>query len=81
MSDVKTVGSRNTICSLIRNYWLRAGSPIITINMRSLKHLYTLMLMLWARTLCLWTKTHVRAGLVLSMSALSWNGIEHMDWP
>ena len=39
------------------------------------------MLVLWARTLCLWAKTPVRTGVVLSMSTLSMKGIELMDWP
>ena len=31
------------------------------------KAFVTLMLVMWTRTLCLWTGTHFRAGLVLSM--------------
>ena len=53
--------------------------PAFTIDMRSLRLLCTLMLVLWARTLCLWTETCVGTGVVLSMSTLSAKRIEHMD--
>jgi len=40
-----------------------------------------LMLVLWTRTLCLWTDTFFRSRLVLSMITLSATGINYMDWP
>jgi len=91
MIDLKTAGYRNTICSLIRHYWFRAGSPInvlptctsfltvlwpaFTINIRSLMHLCTLMLMLWARTCpvneCIkleWNRTYGLALMLIQKS-------------
>ena len=41
----------------------------------------TLILVLWTRTLWLWTETPFHAGLVLSMSTLSAKEIGCMDWP
>ena len=49
--------------------------------MRPLGHLCTFLLVLLAGTLCLWTKTPVRIGIVFLMSTLSTKGIEGMDWP
>ena len=49
--------------------------------MRSLRHVCTFLLVLWASTLCFWTETAVHTGLVLAMSTLSAKGIESMDWP
>jgi len=55
--------------------------PGFVIEMRSIEAFVTLVLVLWTRTLWLWTEMPFRAGPVLSMSALSAKGIGCMDWP
>jgi len=88
--DLKTVAPRNVIGCVVRHYWLEWVSYDCSTDLYAIlkgdltgfhyqdeinKAFVTLMLVLWTRTLCLWTETPFCAGLVLSMITLSAKGI------